>query len=81
MKRLRNSSFAALAAILAALVLASPLFFSANSPVLAQPASYDLVIKGGRVIDPSTGLDAVRNVGVVAGTIAAISPQEKKGKQ
>src|SRR3984893_9502194 len=35
-------------------------------------ATYDLIIKGGRVIDPSVGLDAVRDVAVVAGKIAAV---------
>ena len=35
-------------------------------------ATYDLVIKGGRVIDPSVGLDAVRDVAIVAGRIAAV---------
>jgi dihydroorotase len=34
--------------------------------------TYDLVIKGGRVIDPSVGLDAVRDVAIVAGKIAAV---------
>jgi dihydroorotase len=37
-----------------------------------QTTSYDLVIKGGRVIDPSTGLDAVRDVAIVGGRIASI---------
>ncbi len=32
----------------------------------AYAAAYDLIIKGGRVIDPSTGLDAVRDVAIVA---------------
>jgi dihydroorotase len=35
-------------------------------------ATYDLVVKGGRVIDPSVGLDAVRDVAIVAGKIAAV---------
>jgi dihydroorotase len=35
-------------------------------------ATYDLIIKGGRVIDPSVGLDAVRDVAVAAGKIAAV---------
>ena len=35
-------------------------------------ATYDLVIKGGRVIDPSVGLDAVRDVAIVADKIAAV---------
>lgn len=34
---------------------------------------YDLVITGGRVIDPETGLDAIRNVAVDGDRIAAIS--------
>src|SRR5215472_11623335 len=38
----------------------------------ARAATYDLVIKGGRVIDPSAGLDGVRDVAVAAGRIAAV---------
>ena len=40
----------------------------------ARAATYDLIIKGGRVIDPSTGLDAVHDVAVSAGKIAAVEP-------
>ena len=35
-------------------------------------ATYDLVIKGGRVIDPSLGIDGVRDVAIAAGRIAAV---------
>src|SRR5216684_1612535 len=35
-------------------------------------ATYDLVIKGGRVIDPSLGIDAVRDVAIAAGRIAVV---------
>jgi len=38
----------------------------------ARAATYDLVIKGGRVIDPSVGLDGVRDVAIAAGRIAAV---------
>lgn len=39
-----------------------------------QPATgYDLVMANGRVMDPESGLDAVRHVGIRGGTIAAIS--------
>ena len=38
----------------------------------ARAATYDLIVKGGRVIDPSAGLDAVRDVAVAAGKIAAV---------
>jgi N-acyl-D-glutamate deacylase len=37
------------------------------------PRPYDLVINGGRCVDPETGLEAVRNVGIKGGRIAAIS--------
>src|SRR5689334_20867610 len=45
-----------------------------GSRALAADASYDLVIKGGRVIDPSLRLDGIRDVGVVQGRIAAVEP-------
>lgn len=38
----------------------------------ARAQGFDLLVRGGRVIDPSTGLDAVRDVGIVDGRIAAI---------
>ena len=46
-----------------------------------KPLTYDLVITGGRVIDPETGLDAIRNVGVNAGRIDAVSAERLSGKQ
>ncbi|MCR1783813.1 amidohydrolase family protein [Nocardioides carbamazepini] len=36
-------------------------------------ASHDLAIVGGRVVDPETGLDAERNVGIVGGRIASVT--------
>ncbi|HMA74554.1 MAG TPA: amidohydrolase family protein, partial [Xanthobacteraceae bacterium] len=38
----------------------------------AQAATYDLLIKGGRVIDPSVGLDAVRDVAIAGGRIVSV---------
>jgi len=38
----------------------------------AFAAGYDLIIKGGRVIDPSLGIDAVRDVAIAGGRIAAV---------
>ena len=40
----------------------------------AQPPRYDLLIKGGRVIDPSLRLDAIRDVAIAGGRIAAVEP-------
>lgn len=38
----------------------------------AFAAGYDLLIKGGRVIDPSLRLDAIRDVAIADGRIAAV---------
>jgi N-acyl-D-aspartate/D-glutamate deacylase len=38
-----------------------------------RAGDFDLVISGGRVIDPETGLDAIRDIGVREGKIVAIS--------
>src|SRR5215470_6067069 len=40
----------------------------------ARAATYDLIIKGGRVIDPSVGLDAVRDIATSGGKIVAVAP-------
>lgn len=47
----------------------------------ATAQEYDLVIANGRVMDPESGLDAVRNVGINGGSIAAISAAQLLGKQ
>ena len=38
----------------------------------AGAAKYDLIVKGGRVIDPTRKLDAIRDVAIAHGRIAAI---------
>lgn len=38
------------------------------------PPLYDLLIRGGRVIDPASGLDRVADLAIHAGRIAAIAP-------
>jgi N-acyl-D-aspartate/D-glutamate deacylase len=48
---------------------------------LAQAPEFDLVIENGRVMDPESGLDAVRNVGIRAGTIATIDSRPLHGRQ
>ena len=51
------------------------------TPAFAQDVTYDVVIVNGRVMDPESGLDAVRNVGIGGGKIRAISSGALKGKQ
>jgi len=47
---------------------------------LAQAQEFDLVIANGRVMDPATGLDAVRYVGIRAGKVAAVSAEALRGR-
>jgi N-acyl-D-aspartate/D-glutamate deacylase len=42
---------------------------------------YDLVLEGGRVIDPETGLDAPLHVGIADGKIAALSEAPLSGQR
>ncbi len=42
---------------------------------------YDIVLSGGRVVDPETKLDAIRNVGIINNRIAQISSEPLKGKE
>lgn len=41
----------------------------------AGAASYDLIVKGGRVIDPSLRIDGVRDIAVSNGRIVAVEPE------
>lgn len=61
--------------IVASIIIAMP-----TATVFAAK-NYDLVILNGRVMDPETKLDAVRNVGIKDGKIAKISKKKLKGKQ
>ena len=58
------------------LILYCFVLFSASA--IAQ--QYDLVLEGGRVMDPESGLDAVRNVGVRDGRIVSISVGSLAGR-
>lgn len=42
---------------------------------------YDVVLQGGRVMDPETKLDAIKNVGIINNRIAQISSEPMKGKK
>lgn len=43
--------------------------------------TYDLVLSGGRAIDPETGLDGIRYVGLLGGKIAKISETPLTGRE
>jgi N-acyl-D-aspartate/D-glutamate deacylase len=61
------------------LIFLSVFFFLATVFLSAQ--QYDLVIEGGRVMDPETGLDAVRNVGIREGKIIRVTAEPLSGKR
>jgi dihydroorotase len=49
-----------------------------STHLVAQP--YDVVLANGRVIDPESNLDAVRNLGIRGGRIAAVSSSSLDGR-
>ncbi len=55
--------------------LTVPSFFSSSANEV-----YDVVILNGRVIDPESGLDAVRNLGVSRGVVKAITVSRPSGR-
>jgi hypothetical protein len=57
------------------------IFFLTLSTAVGSAQQYDLVLEGGRVMDPETGTDAVRNVGIRDGKIARISSEVLSGRR
>jgi len=51
-----------------------------SNPIVAAQ-QIDLVLEGGRVMDPETGMDAVRNVGIRDGRIVRISSEALNGRR
>jgi hypothetical protein len=58
-----------------------PLFLLVVSTAIAAAQQYDLVLEGGRVMDPETGVDAARNVGVRDEKIVRISSEALSGRR
>ena len=65
--------------VVGTLVVSLGLLLFSAAEVAAQ--QYDLVLQGGRVMDPETGLDAVRNVGIRDGKIISVSPEALSGRR
>ena len=57
------------------------LLLLALSTTVVSAQQYDLVLAGGRVMDPETGVDAVRNVGIREGKIVRISSEALTGRR
>lgn len=45
-----------------------------SAPTFAK--EYDVVLLNGRVMDPETNLDAIRNVGILDGRIARVTKRD-----
>jgi N-acyl-D-aspartate/D-glutamate deacylase len=48
---------------------------------IACAQQYDVVLEGGRIMDPETGTDAVRNVGIRDGKIVRVSSDALSGRE
>ena len=68
------------AAAITTAFLAVALSCAATAGSAANGENFDVVIANGRVMDPESGLDAVRNVGISGGKIRAISANLLQGK-
>src|ERR1043166_6661934 len=66
-----------LAALVIALSPPANRLFSARAQ---SSAEFDIVLANGRVMDPESSLDAIRNVGIRNGKIAAISARPLRGR-
>jgi dihydroorotase len=75
MRRLRSTF-----RLSAKLVITAASLLGFSSPNAAQAPSYDLLLKGGHVIDPANNVDALLDVAVAAGKIAAVQKDIPAGQ-
>lgn len=61
------------------LLIPVSLFFSCINGKSTDNTEYDVVILGGRVIDPESGFDAVINIGIRNGSVQAITEKSITG--
>lgn len=72
--------FRRISAGLVGVLLLSMLVHAAGTSLGAASETYDLVITNGRVMDPESGLDAVRSMGIRDGKVVALSEVPLTGK-
>ncbi|MEO8159392.1 MAG: amidohydrolase family protein [Betaproteobacteria bacterium] len=73
MEKMRGGKHALWCALVVGMVAAGSGY--ANDPL------FDVVIEHGRVMDPESGLDAVRNIGIAEGVIGLITDRPLNGKR
>ena len=69
----------ALQRLVLSIAVGSAVLFAAGGALAADEARYDTVILGARVVDPETGLDTIRNIGIEGDEIAAVTADEISG--
>jgi dihydroorotase len=65
--------------LIVAFLVAAALCATANLNIASPQDTYDVVILNGRVIDPESKLDGIRNIGISNGVIKAISEKSMRG--
>lgn len=76
-----RSTLASRLAWLGLIVMSGAAASCSTAPDSKAPETYDVVINNGRVMDPETNFDGVRNVGIKDGKIVAITQQTISGKE
>jgi dihydroorotase len=61
-------------------LVAAALLATTELNIASPQDTYDVVILNGRVIDPESKLDSIRNIGISNGTIKAISEKSMRGR-
>lgn len=72
----RNLLFASIGVVCVFLGL-----FMATATNATSIENYELVLANGRVMDPETGLDAIRHIGISDGTVRSISEEPLQGAE
>jgi len=67
--------------VLSLLAVALQLLGPCAAQAADSSAEFDLVVHGGRVIDPESGLDGVRDIGVRDGRIALVAERRLSGRK
>jgi dihydroorotase len=60
---------------------APPVEIPLGAPLDEEPQSYDLVIANGRVLDPESGVDGVRHLGIRGGEIVEVSERPLEARE
>jgi N-acyl-D-aspartate/D-glutamate deacylase len=76
----KHRPFNRLAVLVSSALLILVVILARTGNTSTPPQQYDVVILNGRVMDPESGLNALRNVGITAGKISAISAGPLTGK-